>query len=62
MFFSHFKVIAINGISLVGLPLSTCQHYIKVKRVLSFELFDTKKNFYFIRLIIIIVLKVRTMP
>jgi mannose/fructose/N-acetylgalactosamine-specific phosphotransferase system component IIC len=25
-----FQVIAINGISLVGLPLSTCQHYIKV--------------------------------
>lgn len=26
-----FKVIAINGISLVGLPLSTCQNYIKVR-------------------------------
>lgn len=26
------QIIAINGISLVGLPLSTCQHYIKVYR------------------------------
>ena len=29
-FLSVFQVIAINGISLVGLPLSTCQNYIKV--------------------------------
>lgn len=26
------QIIAINGISLVGLPLSTCQNYIKVSR------------------------------
>lgn len=25
------QIIAINGVSLVGLPLSTCQNYIKVK-------------------------------
>ena len=25
-----FQIIAINGVSLVGLPLSTCQQYIKV--------------------------------
>ena len=27
----NFQIIAINGVSLVGLPLSTCQQYIKVK-------------------------------
>ena len=30
-----FQVIAINGISLVGLPLSTCQTYIKVSHYLA---------------------------
>ena len=30
-FFFILQVIAINGISLVGLPLSTCQTYIKVR-------------------------------
>ena len=28
---SPVQVIAINGVSLVGLPLSTCQQYIKVR-------------------------------
>lgn len=31
-FILSFKIIAINGVSLVGLPLSKCQEYIKVKR------------------------------
>jgi predicted metalloprotease with PDZ domain len=29
------QIIAINGVSLVGLPLSTCQNYIKVRVCLS---------------------------
>lgn len=37
------QIIAVNGISLVGLPLSTCQNYIKV-------LF-TNLKFYFYRLL-----------
>lgn len=35
------QIIAINGISLVGLPLSTCQNYVKVHysiRIISFEI------------------------
>ena len=32
-FSSSIQIIAINGISLVGLPLSTCQNYIKVRMV-----------------------------
>ena len=31
IFHLPFQIIAINGISLVGLPLSTCQNYIKVR-------------------------------
>ena len=30
-YIKHFQIIAINGVSLVGLPLSKCQEYIKVK-------------------------------
>lgn len=30
------QIIAINGISLVGLPLSTCQTYIKVRIMIRF--------------------------
>ena len=30
-FSNIFQIIAINGVSLVGLPLSKCQEYIKVK-------------------------------
>ena len=33
-FFVAFQIIAINGISLVGLPLSACQNYIKVKMLM----------------------------
>lgn len=31
------QIIAINGVSLVGLPLSTCQNYIKVNINLNIE-------------------------
>ena len=31
LFSFSIQIIAINGISLVGLPLSTCQNYIKVR-------------------------------
>jgi len=31
------QIIAINGVSLVGLPLSTCQNYIKVPPVLYIQ-------------------------
>lgn len=27
------QIIAVNGVSLVGLPLSTCQNYIKVRKI-----------------------------
>lgn len=38
------QIIAINGISLVGLPLSTCQTYIKVRLDRkNISLFQTKK-------------------
>lgn len=35
------QIIAINGVSLVGLPLSTCQNYIKVSR-------NTESHAYYI--------------
>lgn len=35
------QIIAINGVSLVGLPLSTCQNYIKVRR-------NTESHIYYI--------------
>lgn len=33
------QIIAINGVSLVGLPLSTCQNYIKVLFIIHFYIF-----------------------
>lgn len=36
------QIIAINGISLVGLPLSTCQTYIKVKA--QFDTFYSRSS------------------
>lgn len=37
------QIIAINGVSLVGLPLSTCQNYIKVIYLLNLSLFLTRQ-------------------
>jgi predicted aconitase with swiveling domain len=36
------QIIAINGVSLVGLPLSTCQNYIKVSGFRDGQLFGSQ--------------------
>lgn len=46
------QIIAINGISLVGLPLSTCQNYVKViilsTEIIFFPCFGVQlKHFFF---------------
>lgn len=45
------QIIAINGISLVGLPLSTCQNYVKVMVLFNFKKISFLKNanFFFHR-------------
>ena len=34
------QIMSVNGVSLVGLPLSTCQNYIKVLVIASFFSFE----------------------